>query len=91
MESVTASVGPSTEVSVVPSTVEIEPVPDVGVPGIDSADPFCRAWSEFAGSFQALAFASIADTDPVAAARLEVVASPRRSMPRPRCSRPTFR
>jgi len=75
IESVTASVGPSTEVAVVPSTVEIVPVPDVGVPGIDSADPFCRAWSEFAGSFQALAFASIADTDPVAAARLEVVAS----------------
>jgi len=74
-ESVIASVGPSTEVAVVPSTVAIEPVPDVRVPGIDSADPFCRAWSEFAGSFQALAFASTADSDPVAAARLEVIAS----------------
>ena len=74
-ESVTASVGPSTEVAFVPSTVEIVPVPDVGEPGIYSADPFCRAWSEFAGSFQALAFASTADSDPVGAVRLEVIAS----------------
>jgi hypothetical protein len=46
------------------------------VPGIDSADAFCRSWSEFAGSFQALALASAVDPDPVAGARLEVVASP---------------
>jgi hypothetical protein len=44
------------------------------VPGIDSADPFCRAWSEFAGTFQALTFAS-AGPDPFSAARLEVVAA----------------
>lgn len=74
-ESVTASVGPGTEAAVVASTVEIVPVPDVGVPGIDSADPFCRAWSEFAGSFQAVAFGSTADSDPVGAVRLEVIAS----------------
>jgi hypothetical protein len=76
-ESVATSAAPSTEVPVVASTAEIVPVPDVGVPGIDSADPFCRAWSEFAGSFQALAFASsTSDADPAAALRLEVVASP---------------
>ena len=74
-ESVTTSVIPGADPTAAPSTVAIEPVPDVGVPGIDSADPFCRAWSEFAGSFQALAFAPIADSGPVAAARLEVVAS----------------
>ena len=52
----------------------IEPVPDTGVPGIDSDDVFCRSWSEFAGSYQALTFAW-AVQDPIAAARLEVVAT----------------
>lgn len=57
----------------VPSSVSAT-VPDTGVPGIDSPDAFCRAWSEFAGSFQALAGAwSLGD--PSAAARLEVAAS----------------
>ena len=65
----------STEVPATVSTETIATVPEQGVPGLDSADPFCRAWSEFAGSFQALAFASAAGSDPVAAARLEVVAS----------------
>jgi hypothetical protein len=49
-------------------------VPDTGVPGIESADVFCRSWSEFAGSFQALAGAW-ALGDPGEAARLEVAAS----------------
>jgi hypothetical protein len=51
-------------------------VPDQGVPGLDSDDPICRGWGEFAGSFQALALISGMGTDPTAAARLEVVASP---------------
>ncbi len=50
-------------------------VPEAGVPGIDSGDPFCRAWSRFAGSFQALALASNLGSDPRAALRLEVAAS----------------
>lgn len=49
-------------------------VPDTGVPGIDSADLFCRSWSEFAGSFQALAGAW-ALGEPVDAARSEVAAA----------------
>jgi len=58
------------------TTIEVIPtVPERGVPGIDSDDLFCRAWSEFAGSFQVLTFASVAESDPVAAARLELVAS----------------
>lgn len=57
-----------------PTTPPIEPVPETGVPGIDSTDSFCRAWSEFAGSFQALALVSaIGDADN--AYRLEVIAS----------------
>jgi hypothetical protein len=57
------------------TTTSITAVAEEGVPGIDSADPFCRAWSEFAGSFQALTFASAAGPDPLAAARLEVLAA----------------
>lgn len=49
-------------------------VPETGVPGIDSDDLFCRSWSEFTGSFQALAGAW-ALGEQLAAARLEVAAS----------------
>ncbi len=52
----------------------IEPVSDTGVPGIESDDMFCRSWSEFAGSYQALTFAW-AIQGGEAAARLEVVAT----------------
>ena len=45
------------------------------MPGLDSGDAFCRSWSEFAGSFQALGLVS-AFGDPVDALRLEVIASP---------------
>ena len=67
--------GSSPVASTMEPTEPIATVPEEGVPGIDSTNPFCRGWSEFAGSFQTLAFASIAGSDPVAAARLEVVAS----------------
>ena len=63
----------STTTSPVDETIAT--VPEQAVPGIDSEDPFCRAWSEFAGSFQALTFASIEAADPLVGARLEVVAA----------------
>lgn len=66
LASTTSSVGSDT----------IATVPDDGVPGIDSDNAFCRAWGEFAGSFQALVLVSSVGADPVEAARLEVVASP---------------
>jgi hypothetical protein len=56
-------------------TTVLPTVPEVGVPGIDSTDLFCRSWSEFAGSFQALALASTFATGDLAAQRSEVVAS----------------
>ncbi len=63
----------------VPATSEPSPtfatVPDEPVPGLDSDDPFCRAWSQFAGSFQALALASSVGADPANAIRLEVAAA----------------
>ena len=67
-ESTSTGTTASTDATVVSSTVAIVAVPDDVVPGIDSDDPFCRAWSEFAGSFQTLAGAgSAADVFEVAA------------------------
>lgn len=34
------------------------PPPETGVPGLDSDDVFCAAWSRYAGSFQVIAVAS---------------------------------
>ena len=66
---------PDEVVATVEAVVEsIEPVAETGVPGIESDDGFCRAWSEFAGSYQALTFAAGTD-DPLDAARLEIVAN----------------
>jgi hypothetical protein len=62
------------DVDEAPRTPEIPVVPETGVPGIDSADAFCRAWSEFAGSFQAVGLVS-AVGDPGNAFRLEVLAA----------------
>ncbi len=70
----TTTVDATTTVVTPPTASEtIATVPEEGVPGIDSADPFCRAWSEFAGTFQALAFASALDV--ADAAEREVVAA----------------
>jgi hypothetical protein len=65
---VSVSVGaPSTA----PPTVAVA---DTGVPGLDSEDAFCAAWSRFGGSWQLLVQAGAAG-DPAQAARLEVIAS----------------
>ena len=64
-----ATAAPSVVTTVLPT------VPEVGVPGIDSADLFCRSWSEFAGTFQALALASSFATENLSAQRSEVAAS----------------
>ena len=49
-------------------------VVDTGVPGLDSGDAFCAAWSRFGGSWQLLVQVGAAG-DPVQLARLEVIAS----------------
>ncbi len=71
--SIAASTVPNTEAQT--SGPVFATVPDEPVPGLDSDDPFCRAWSQFAGSFQALALASSVGADPSNAVRLEVAAS----------------
>ena len=74
-EGATSTEVPATASTEMASTDTVATVPDQRVPGLDSTDGFCRGWSEFAGSFQALAYASATGSDDVAAARLEVVAS----------------
>ncbi|MGH9133101.1 MAG: hypothetical protein ACRDZZ_04130 [Ilumatobacteraceae bacterium] len=60
-----------------PSVTAVATIPEVGVPGLDSDDVVCRAWSRFGGSFQVVAVAaSFGSGGPVAAAALEVIASP---------------
>lgn len=52
-------------------------VPETGVPGLDSDDVFCAAWSRFAGSFQVIAVANaFGEGTPDDLRTLEVVASP---------------
>jgi len=71
---VAESTTPTTEASAAPTTSS-PVVADTGVPGLDSADEFCRSWSEFAGTFQALALAASLARDPADAARTEVAGS----------------
>ena len=52
-----------------------ETVPDTGVPGLDSDDRFCAAWSEFGGSWQVLVQSAFAG-DAAAVRRLELIAAP---------------
>ncbi len=51
-------------------------VAEAGIPGLDSADAFCAAWSRFGGSWQVLLVASVFGGDEATAAELEVVAAP---------------
>lgn len=72
----TTTTVPTTAGTSTTSTTVIPTVPESGVPGIGSDDDFCSAWSEFAGTFQALALAASFAADPDAARRAEVIAAP---------------
>lgn len=84
----TAPASPATSVvSSVPSSgapagepttpIPVEEVPEVGVPGLDSTDAFCAAWSRFAGSFQVVAVtAAFGSGIPEQLAALEIAAAP---------------
>ena len=77
---VSPTVSPATGSSaVVPISASATAAPtvavvDTGVPGLDSDDAFCAAWSRFGGSWQLLVQAGAAG-DPAQVARLEVIAS----------------
>lgn len=58
------------------STPPLEDIPEIGVPGLDSDDAFCAAWSRWAGSYQVLLVSSAFGTGaPDDLAALEIVAS----------------
>lgn len=59
-----------------PTSPLTAPPPETGVPGLDSDDAFCAAWSAFAGSFQVIAVASSFLFDqPLRAFELELAGS----------------
>lgn len=57
-------------------TVTVVEVPETGVPGLDSDDTFCAAWSRFGGSWQVIQVAANFAPDPAIVPAMEVVASP---------------
>lgn len=57
------------------SALQVDPRA-TGIPGLDSDDPFCAAWSRFAGSWQVLSVGSSFLGDPDRVATWEVASSP---------------
>jgi hypothetical protein len=53
----------------------LEPVPEIGVPGLDSDDRFCAAWSRFGGTWQVLTVGAAFLDDPPTVARWEAASS----------------
>lgn len=58
-----------------PSDDGPDPLPDVGVPGLDDEEVLCRSWSRIAGSFQAVAVAWAFGEDERSPYRLETAAA----------------
>jgi hypothetical protein len=58
------------------TTFPVVEVPETGVPGIDSADAFCAAWSRFGGSWQVIQVAANFAPDPSTVPFMEVSAAP---------------
>ena len=74
---VAATTPPPSNIVVTLPEVTVEELPEIGVPGLDSADAFCAAWRRFAGSFQVVAVtAAFGSGPPEQLAALEVAASP---------------
>ena len=58
------------------TTFAVVEVPETGVPGLDSDDSFCAAWSRFGGSWQVIQVAANFAPDPSVVPAMEVVAAP---------------
>lgn len=58
------------------TTFAVVDVPETGVPGLDSDDAFCAAWSRFGGSWQVIQVAANFAPDLAVVPAMEVVASP---------------
>jgi hypothetical protein len=70
----TTTVVLDTEASI--TTFPVVEVAESGIPGIDSEDAFCAAWSRFGGSWQVIQVAANFAPDPSIVPAMEVVASP---------------
>jgi hypothetical protein len=71
----TSGAEPPPEVADTTTTVLVT-VPETGVPGLDSDDSFCAAWSRFGGSWQVIQVAANFAPDPSVVPAMEVVAAP---------------
>lgn len=58
------------------TTFAVVEVPETGVPGLDSDDSFCAAWSRFGGSWQVIQVAANFAPDPSIVPTMEVTAAP---------------
>lgn len=61
--------------SLLPGTTDPGPLPEIGVPGLDSDDVFCAAWSRFGGTWQVLLVGSTFLGDPDRVAEWEIVSA----------------
>lgn len=58
------------------TTFPVVEVPETGVPGLDSEDSFCAAWSRFGGTWQVLQVAANFAPDATVVPSMEVAAAP---------------
>lgn len=58
------------------ATADLPTVPETGIPGLDSDDSFCAAWSRFGGTWQVIQVAANFAPDPGVVPVMEVVAAP---------------
>lgn len=66
---------PGSTAAIVYSEPSLVAIPETGVPGLDSSDRFCSAWSRFGGSWQVLLVGSTFLGDPDRLAEWEIAAS----------------
>lgn len=66
----------SSQIDAPATTFTVVEVPETGVPGLDSPDTFCSAWSRFGGSWQVIQVAANFAPDPSIVPAMEVVAAP---------------
>jgi hypothetical protein len=68
--------GPTLSTTTVAATFPVVEVPESGVPGLDSDDSFCAAWSRFGGTWQVVQVAANFAPDPAVVPVMEVTAAP---------------
>ena len=72
----TVTVAPTEPTEPPLTTNSLVEVPETGVPGLDSEDSFCAAWSRFGGSWQVIQVAANFAPDRSVVPAMEVVAAP---------------